>query len=292
VPGVLWLDVRERSTSLVLHANDVGKMLSDRLFGRTPCVIATSATLSTSRGGQEHSFRFIRSRLGAPADADELVVPSPFDYPARAGLYLPTDLPEPSDGAFAKLSLERIVELLSVTQGGAFVLCTSTKAMRAFGDALRKRVTWQVLVQGEGPKETVLERFRSDGNAVLCATMTFWEGVDVPGKALRLVILDKLPFAVPTDPVTIARVKQIEEEGGNAFIEYHVPTAAITLKQGFGRLIRTAHDCGIVAILDHRVLTKPYGRALLRGLPAAKRLGSVDDVRAFWQAVVVRPTAS
>ncbi len=163
--------------------------------------------------------------------------------------------------------------------------------MRSFGAELRKRVPWTVLVQGEGPKETVLEQFRADGNAVLCATMTFWEGVDVPGNALRLVILDKLPFAVPTDPVTIARVKQIEEEGGNAFIEYHVPTAAITLKQGFGRLIRTTLDCGIVSILDHRVLTKPYGRSLLRGLPAAKRLSSLDDVRAFWRPFVVRPTS-
>ncbi len=291
IPGVMWLDVRERVTSLVLHANDVGKLLSDRLFARTPCVVATSATLSTSRGGQEQSFRFIKSRLGAPAETEELVVPSPFDYASRAGLYVPRDLPEPSHPTFEKLSVERMVELLSVTQGGAFVLCTSIKAMRAFGSALRKHGSWTVLVQGEGPKETVLEQFRADGNAVLCATMTFWEGVDVPGHALRLVILDKLPFAVPTDPVTIARVKQIEAEGGNAFIEYHVPTAAITLKQGFGRLIRTTLDYGIVALLDHRVLTKPYGRSLLRGLPPAKRLSSVEEVRAFWAPFMVRQIA-
>jgi ATP-dependent DNA helicase DinG len=141
------------------------------------------------------------------------------------------------------------------------------------------------LMQGEAPKHTLLSRFRTSGNAVLVATMSFWEGVDVPGHALRLVIIDKIPFAVPSDPVVMARCQAIEQSGGNAFSQYSVPSAAITLKQGFGRLIRTQKDAGIVAILDKRIVTKGYGRALIASLPPAQRVAEMDDVRAFWKGV-------
>ena len=142
-----------------------------------------------------------------------------------------------------------------------------------------------LLVQGEAPKHVLLERFRAAGDAVLVATMSFWEGVDVPGRALRLVVIDKIPFAVPTEPVVAARSAKIESEGGNAFTQYSVPAAAITLKQGFGRLIRTKKDAGIVALLDRRAAKRGYGRALLESLPPARRIRTVDAVRDFWQSI-------
>ena len=175
-----------------------------------------------------------------------------------------------------------VLELLDITRGGAFVLCTSNRMMRTLAASLRARTRLQVLLQGEAPKKLLLGRFRASGDAVLVATASFWEGVDVPGDALRLVVLDKIPFAVPSDPVVVARSKQIEEGGGNPFVEYSIPHAAISLKQGFGRLIRTYTDRGVVALLDPRARTKGYGRRLLAGLPPAVRCDTLDDVRAFW----------
>jgi ATP-dependent DNA helicase DinG len=157
--------------------------------------------------------------------------------------------------------------------------------MRAIRDALHGRVPGALLVQGEAPKHVLLDRFRSSGSAVLVATMSFWEGVDVPGSALRLVVLDKIPFAVPSDPVVAARCARIEAEGGNPFTQYSVPSAAITLKQGFGRLIRTKKDAGLVALLDKRAVRKGYGKSLLASLPPARRVRTLDDVREFWHAI-------
>jgi ATP-dependent DNA helicase DinG len=184
------------------------------------------------------------------------------------------------------------VELVHVTGGGAFVLCTSTRAMTRIHDALRVRLSSPPLLQGDAPKHVLLDRFRRGGDAVLVATMSFWEGVDVPGRALRLVILDKIPFAVPSDPVVLARSALLDRNGGNAFAEYSVPSAAITLKQGFGRLLRTEKDAGVVAILDRRMTTRGYGKSLLASLPPARRVASLDDVRTFWDAVDSTVTAS
>ena len=157
--------------------------------------------------------------------------------------------------------------------------------MKRIHEGLRGHWQHGVLVQGEAPKHTILERFRESGNAVLVATMSFWEGVDVPGRALRLVILDKIPFAVPTDPIVAARSAEVDRQGGNSFAEYSVPAAAITLKQGFGRLLRTQDDAGIVAILDRRIVLRGYGKRLLASLPPARRISHLDDVEAFWREV-------
>ena len=211
------------------------------------------------------------------------MVPSPFDFATRAALYVAEDLPDPTELGFEEACADRVVDLVDITGGGAFVLCTSNRAMRAIRNALHGRVPGPLLVQGESPKHVLLDRFRASGAAVLVATMSFWEGVDVPGNALRLVILDKIPFAVPSDPVVAARCARIEAEGGNAFAQYSVPSAAITLKQGFGRLIRTRKDAGLVALLDRRAVKKGYGRSLLAGLPPARRVRTLDDVRVFWQ---------
>jgi ATP-dependent DNA helicase DinG len=235
----------------------------------------------------------LRSRVGL-SDADDLGIeevslPSPFDFERRSLLYTPRDLPEASDREFIQRAADRVGDLLGITGGGAFVLCTSLRAMRGLADAIRARWAAPPLVQGDAPKGALLRRFREDGHAVLVATMSFWEGVDVPGDALRLVVIEKIPFAVPTEPVVAARCAAIEAAGGNPFVHYSVPQAAITLKQGFGRLLRTHKDHGVVAILDRRLRTKGYGRTLLGGLPPARRTEHLDDVRAFW-AERARPT--
>ncbi len=264
---------------------EVGPLLRERLWSRRGAVVMTSATLSS--GGD---FRFIRQRMGAPEDAQELTLPSPFDFASQAGLYVPPRFPEPRDPRWLDAACDEIRRLVAITGGGAFVLCTSVRMMRALRDALRGAWSYPTAMQGESPKRVLLERFRAAGDAVLFATSSFWEGVDVPGRALRLVIIDKLPFDAPNDPVTSARIARLTQEGLDAFDDYQVPTAAIALKQGFGRLIRTRDDAGIVAILDRRIVTRNYGRTLLDSLPPASRLGNLDEVRTFWEVVSAPPT--
>ena len=277
-PGdrVRWIEARARSVAIGASPIDVGPALRSRLFDRVSSVVCTSATLATGR-----TFHFAKARLGAPPEAHELVVPSPFDFATRAVLYLPDDLPEPSAPGFDESAAARIGELVRLTDGGAFVLCTSTRAMRSIHARL-PRVGLDLMIQGEGPKHVLLERFRASGRAVLVATMSFWEGVDVPGWALRLVVLDKIPFAPPGDPVVAARCSRLDQNGGSGFAEYSVPSAAMTLKQGFGRLIRTQRDAGVVALLDRRVVRRGYGRALLAALPPAKRVRTMVELAASW----------
>lgn len=307
-PGrVAWLDISERNAALSASPIDIASLLKERLFEVIPSIVLTSATLAdgslrteraSSRGGASNAsalaapaerspFSYLRRRLGLDDPAlvvREAVVPSPFDYARRALLYTPRDLPLPSDGSFVAEVADRAAQLIELTGGGAFVLTTSFRSMHALGARLRESLSGRLLlVQGERPKTALLDAFRADGNAVLIATMSFWEGVDVPGKALRLVILDKIPFSVPSDPIVRARSLALEAEGGNPFMQLHVPTAALTLKQGFGRLIRSSRDSGIVALLDPRVHRKSYGKRLLDALPPARRVTDFTLVRAFWE---------
>ncbi len=294
--SVYWLELSGRSFVLSSSPMEMSRIFQKSIFQVVPSVVLTSATLAThSSSGepgpssdavapsQRTAFRFVRSRLGLDemgAAVREMVVESPFDYASRALFYTPTDLPLPGSKTFLPAAAERIVELVEVADGGAFVLTTSFKAIAAFADTLRARCPErELLVQGDGPKPALLRRFREAGAAVLVATLGFWEGVDVPGHALRLVILDKIPFAVPTEPIVQARAREIERQGRNAFLELFLPAAAITLKQGFGRLIRTRSDYGTVALLDPRIELKPYGRQLARALPGARRTRSLADVR-------------
>lgn len=277
--SVPWIDRTDRSVAIGSSPVDLAGTLEGALFARVPSVVCTSATLATAG-----HFHFARGRLGATA-AEELVVPSPFDFERKAGLYVASDLPEPTSPSYERMAVERIAELLLVTGGGAFVLCTSNRSMRALHAALERRMGTRLLVQGQAPKQALLGRFRSKEDSVLVATMSFWEGVDVPGRALRLVVIDKIPFAVPSDPVVAARSARIQAEGGNPFVQYAVPMAAITLKQGFGRLIRSRRDFGVVAVLDSRLTRKSYGQKLLESLPPARRLPTVDDVRDFYAAM-------
>lgn len=274
---IAWTQTRGRSTSVGASPVDVSELMREQVFHRVPSVVLTSATLST--GGH---FRFVERRLGIDFEVVEEILPSPFDYARQAALYVPTHLPEPRDASYLAAAEREVSELIEVTGGGAFVLCTSFRVMREL--AARCGAAWPgpVLVQGEAPKGDLLERFRAAGDAVLFATASFWEGVDVPGHALRLVVLDKLPFDVPTDPLVRARCERMKEEGEQPFMKYLVPSAALALKQGFGRLIRTARDRGIVAILDPRVRRKGYGKVFLSSLPEARRCDTLDEVRAFW----------
>lgn len=284
--GIAWIDSRDVAVSLGASPVDLAPVLRERLFDRVASVVCTSATLATATHAGP-SFHFAKARLGALHTTEELVVPSPFDFASRAALYVAEDMPEPNTVGFEEACALRVRELAAITGGGAFVLCTSNRAMRAIHAALARdaRRSGPLLVQGESPKHVLLDRFRQAGDAVLVATMSFWEGVDVPGRALRLVVIDKIPFAVPTEPVVAARSAKIEAEGGNPFTQYSVPAAALALKQGFGRLIRTKKDAGIVALLDRRARKRGYGRALLESLPPARHVRTVDGVRDFWQAI-------
>ncbi|MFO7178752.1 MAG: ATP-dependent DNA helicase [Pseudomonadota bacterium] len=287
---VVWLERTPRRVTLSSSPVDLSILLRERVFERVPACVLTSATLST--GGSERPgtspFAYVRARLGLDdptQPVDELVVGSPFDFARQAVLYTPRDLPAPGTVEFLDAASERITELVSLTGGGAFVLTTSVRAMRELHRRLAATLGgYPLMVQGEAPKAALVARFRAAENAVLVATMGFWEGVDVPGRALRLVILEKIPFAVPTDPILVARSRALEEAGKNPFLELSVPAAALSLKQGFGRLIRSQQDFGIVALLDERVHRRGYGARLLAALPPAVRVTDLEPVRRFWEA--------
>jgi len=277
---VYWGEVRHNEVFLRGSPVEIGAIMREQLIAAVPATIITSATLST--GG---SFTYLRRRLGLDEEAtDELLVESPFDYTRQALLYIARDLPDPRDFSFTPACCDRIVELLEITEGRAFVLFTSYRALHEATRRLRNQLPYPLLVQGQEPRASLLERFRQSGHAVLLATGTFWEGVDVPGEALSQVIIDKLPFAPPNDPLTAARLRLIEEQGDDPFKAYQLPRAALALKQGFGRLIRRQDDRGIVALLDGRILSRRYGEVFLKTLPhSIPRTSVLKQVRAWWR---------
>lgn len=288
---VSWVDTGGRVPALSSSPVDLSTIFRTRVFDVIPSVVLTSATLSNgvAEASDADAFTFIRSRLGLAepgVDVREQVVASPFDYAARALLYLPRDLPEPASGGFLERAADRIAELVDITNGGAFVLTTSLRSMKALHRILAARFPGRrVLIQSQGPKNAVLASFRAAGDAVLVATASFWQGVDVPGDALRLVVLEKIPFPMPNEPVILARSRALEDQGKKPFVDLHVPLAKIALKQGFGRLIRARTDRGIVALLDDRVHRRGYGKGLIGALPPARRTHDLDDVRAFWDGL-------
>jgi len=255
---------------------DVGPILKECLWSKLECAVLTSATLAVGGG-----FDYIRKRLGFE-HARESVLPSHFDYQSQAMLYVPPDLPDPRTPQFTAKAAERIRKLLEISRGRAFVLFTSYAQMNDLYHRLLGELEFPMLRQGDAPKSALLEEFRLTPNAVLFATSSFWQGVDVQGEQLSCVIIDRLPFAVPSDPVVAARVKAIDAEGGNAFFQYQVPAAVITLKQGFGRLIRSLHDRGLLVLLDNRILKKQYGRVFVESLPNYKRTTDLKAVENFF----------
>lgn len=273
---VNWCERRGRGIFLQATPIDASGILNDRLFSKVESVVMTSATLTTA-----NSFGFIRKRLGVD-QADELIAESNYDYPSQSLLYLPPKMPDPRDAGYAEAAANEIIKLLTASRGRAFVLCTSNSQMKALRDLVEYQIDYPVLMQGEGSRSGILDRFRERPNSVLFATSSFWQGVDVRGEALSCVIIDKLPFAVPSDPVIAARQRYLDNHGGNSFADYSVPAAVISLKQGIGRLIRSATDRGVLSILDPRIVTKGYGQNFLKSLPPARVTRKIEDVQHFF----------
>ena len=273
---LIWYEKREKV--IIFHASplDVSRDMSEMLYDNVKTIIFTSATLSTNG-----NFDYIRSCLGISEDALKGIYPSHFDFKTQTIMYIPDDLPAPNSRDFAVEAGKRIMEILMITSGRALILFTSYYNMDIVYDLINGRLPYTVFRQGDAPRSILLERFRDDTHSVLLATGSFWQGVDVPGEALSCLIVDKLPFDSPGDPLVSARIESIYSKGGNPFMEYQLPSAIISLKQGLGRLIRKRTDRGVLAILDIRILTERYGRFFFNSLPDMTVSNRLDDIRSF-----------
>ena len=274
---VYWYERRNKGIILTATPIDVSAILREKLFDRFDSVVLTSATLAV--GGR---FDYLKQRLGVQP-ATEVVLPQEFNFQEQALLYIPTGLPDVRHETFSSRAAQEIVQLLEISKGRAFCLFTSYAQMRDVHQRVSGSVKFPLLLQGTAPRSILLDRFRSTPNAVLFATASFWQGVDVPGTQLSCVIIDKLPFAVPSDPIVAARVRALQEDGRNAFAEYQVPEAVLALKQGFGRLIRSKTDRGILAILDNRISRMQYGRIFLESLPGYTITRELSEVARFME---------
>ena len=254
---------------------DVSGVVSEHILGRANGTILTSATMTV-----DDTFDYLRARLGV-RDPLELRLPSEFDFARQAVLFLPRGMPDPRSSRFTAAVARELGGLLRATEGRAFVLFTGYANLRDVRDRLAETLPYPLLVQGSAPRTVLLREFRSTPRAVLLATSSFWQGVDVAGEALSCVVIDKLPFAPPSDPITAARMEAVEARGGNPFADYQVPLAILTLLQGLGRLIRHRSDRGVLALFDARIRTRSYGRRFLASLPPAPITHELDDVRRF-----------
>jgi ATP-dependent DNA helicase DinG len=276
-PGfVHWIERRGRGTFVQATPIDVADLLRQHLWDKVETAVLTSATLAVAG-----NFDYVQSRLGLET-ARTLIVPSHFDYRSQALLYIPNHLPNPSSPGYVAAASDEIVRILDASRGRAFVLFTSYQQMRLVYDRVSFSIDYPILVQGTGPRMALLDEFRETPHCVLFATSSFWQGVDVPGEQLSCVIIDKLPFAVPNDPVVEARIRNIRESGGNPFYDYQIPQAAISLKQGFGRLIRTRTDRGVLSLLDNRITQQRYGQVFFDSLPDYSFSMQFGDVEKFF----------
>ena len=274
---VYWFERRAKGVFVAATPIDVSSLLRERLFEQFETIVLTSATLAV--GGR---FDFLKQRLGVSL-ASGRVLESEFDFATQALLYIPATLPDVRDPSFPERAAQEIIRLLEISQGRAFCLFTSYSQMKDLYERVRTRVLFPLLIQGSAPRTALLEKFRNTDGAVLFATSSFWQGVDVRGEQLSCVIVDRLPFAVPSDPIVAARVRALQEDGRNAFAEYQVPEAVLALKQGFGRLIRSRTDRGVLTILDNRIQRMQYGKIFMESLPAYATTRDIAAVERFMQ---------
>jgi ATP-dependent DNA helicase DinG len=276
---VYFVEFRGKGIFLRASPIDVSRIVRELLFDRMRTTVLTSATLTV-----DGAFDYIRGRLGLKS-ANELRLPSEFDFTRQAILYLPPRMPDPRQPEFASAAGRQVIEILKRTQGRAFVLFTSYATLRVVQQIAEMALDYPILVQGAAPRSQLLKQFRETPHSVLLATASFWQGVDVVGDALSCVIVDKLPFASPADPITAARIDAIRASGGDPFAEYQLPLAILTLQQGLGRLIRHRRDRGVLAVLDPRIRTKGYGRRFIASLPPAPVVHDLTAVEAFFSIV-------
>ncbi|TBV79891.1 MAG: ATP-dependent DNA helicase [Desulfobulbaceae bacterium] len=276
--SIYWYERREKSVQLVVSPIEVAGELRQHLYQQVKAAVLTSATLRTG-----NDFRYVKSRLGLPDDCPNLDIPTPFDYPGRTLLYVPgPDFPAPDQVQYPTAARREMAEIVRRSQGRALLLFTNISAMRQAAATLATTVPYPLLVQGEAPRALLLAEFRRRTRSILLAVASFWEGVDVPGESLSCVIIDKLPFEVPSDPVIMARIDQIKAEGGNPFFDFQVPRAVLMLRQGVGRLLRSDRDRGVLAILDVRLFTKGYGRTFRKSLPPSPLSRDLNEVKKFF----------
>jgi ATP-dependent DNA helicase DinG len=275
---VYWYERRNKGVFLAATPIDVSQILRERLFEQFDTVVLTSATLTVG-----NRFDYIRQRLGLD-NAKERTLPPEFQYGEQALFYLPQRMPDVRDAGFASRAADEILRLLELSAGRAFCLFTSYAQMKDLYERVSVRSPYPLMLQGTAPRSALLERFKVTPNAVLFATASFWQGVDVPGEQLSCVIVDRLPFAVPSDPIVAARVSALHEEGRNAFAEYQVPQAVLALKQGFGRLIRAKTDRGVLSLLDNRIQRMAYGKIFMESLPKYATTNELHAVERFLRA--------
>lgn len=278
---VHWYERREKTVSISASPVEIATELQETFYSEIRSAVFTSATLTTG-----NTFTYFSERLGLPIDIEALQLTSPFDYKNRTRLFIPDNtFPEPANRNFIARLGEDIEDILLASRGRALILCTSIKAMRSLHEYLIDRLPFPLYIQGSAPRQVLLDQFNNDTHSVLLAVASFWEGIDVPGETLSCVIIDKLPFEVPSDPVIMARIEKIKEDGGNPFIEFQVPRAILSLRQGLGRLMRSTSDKGLLAVMDVRLFTKHYGRIFRKSLPESPIIREMKDVRDFFKSL-------
>jgi ATP-dependent DNA helicase DinG len=277
--SVYWKEVGPRSAAVGASPIDVAGRLRESVFWNVEAAVLTSATLAV-----DGSFRYVQDRLGLDFEVTELVLPSPFDFDRQAALFLPAHAPDPRNSGYHEAFAALVTQTFECVPGGALVLFTSYRDMARVAALLRRRASWPLRVQGERPRAALMAELREAREPMmLLATASFWEGVDIPGEALQLVVIARLPFASPVDPLVAARLQQLQEQGRNGFMEYQVPQACLALKQGFGRLIRSQRDRGVVAVFDGRIQRMGYGKVFLRTLPSCPVTTNLEELTRWWQ---------